>query len=171
MRRSPRKLDGGRASGSGEGRGRGIGFAKYKNLASYVAVIAEVEVDRASGMVRVPRAFAAVDSGQIINPDGLANQVEGGMIQSTSWTLKEEVRFTSDGIVSRDWESYPILTMPEVPHVEVELIDRPSERPLGAGECAHGPMVAAIANAFAHATGRRLRELPLTPARVKAALG
>ncbi|HEY4921825.1 MAG TPA: molybdopterin cofactor-binding domain-containing protein [Xanthobacteraceae bacterium] len=155
----------------GEGRGRGIGFAKYKNLASYVAVIAEIEVDHTSGMVRVPRAFAAVDSGQIINPDGLANQVEGGIVQSTSWTLKEEVRFTPDGIVSRDWESYPILTMPEVPHVEVELIGRPSERPLGAGECSQGPMVAAIANAFAHATGRRLRELPLTPARVKAALG
>jgi CO/xanthine dehydrogenase Mo-binding subunit len=155
----------------GEGRGRGIGFAKYKNLASYVAVIAEVEVDRGSGAVRVPRAFAAVDSGLIINPDGLINQVEGGMIQSTSWTLKEEVRFTPDGIVSRDWESYAILTMPEVPHVEVELINRPTERPLGAGECSQGPMVAAIANAVAHATGRRLRDLPLNPARVKAALG
>ncbi|HLH88450.1 MAG TPA: molybdopterin cofactor-binding domain-containing protein [Xanthobacteraceae bacterium] len=155
----------------GNGRGRGIGFAKYKNLASYVAVIAEVEVDRGSGAVRVPSAFAAVDSGQIINPDGLANQVEGGVIQSTSWTLKEEVRFTPDGIVSRDWESYAILTMPEVPHVEVELIDRPDERPLGAGECSQGPTVAAIANAVAHATGRRLRDLPLTPARVKAALG
>jgi CO/xanthine dehydrogenase Mo-binding subunit len=155
----------------GEGRGRGIGFAKYKNLASYVAVIAEVEVDRGSGMVRVPRAFAAVDAGLIINPDGLTNQVEGGIIQSTSWTLKEEVRFTPDGIVSRDWESYAILTMPEAPHVEVELIDRPAERSLGAGECSQGPMVAAIANAVAHATGRRLRDLPLNPARVKAALG
>ena len=155
----------------GQGRGRGIAFAKYKNLASYVAVVADVEVDHASGAVRVPRAFAAVDSGQIINPDGLTNQVEGGMIQSTSWTLKEEVRFTPDGIVSQDWESYPILTMPEVPHVTVELIDRQSEHSLGAGECAHGPMVAAIANGFAHATGRRLRDLPFSPARVKAALG
>ncbi len=155
----------------GDGRGRGIAFAKYKNLASYVAVVADVEVDRASGVVRVPRAYAAVDSGQIINPDGLTNQVEGGMIQSTSWTLKEEVRFTPEGIVSQDWETYPILTMPEVPHVTVELIDRPSEHSLGAGECAHGPMVAAIANAFAHATGRRLRDLPFSPARVKAALG
>jgi nicotinate dehydrogenase subunit B len=155
----------------GDGRGRGIAFAKYKNLASYVAVIADVEVDHASGVVRVPRAFAAVDSGQIINPDGLTNQVEGGMIQSTSWTLKEEVRYTPDGIVSQDWETYPILTMPEVPHVTVELIDRPSEHSLGAGECAQGPMVAAIANAFAHATGRRLRDLPFSPTRVKAALG
>jgi nicotinate dehydrogenase subunit B len=155
----------------GDGRGRGIGFAKYKNLSSYVAVVAEVEVDRGSGTVRVPRAYAAVDSGQIINPDGLTNQIEGGMIQSTSWTLKEEVRFKPDGIVSQDWETYPILTMPEVPHITVELIDRPSEHSLGAGECAHGPMVAAIANALAHATGRRLRDLPFTPARVKAALG
>jgi CO/xanthine dehydrogenase Mo-binding subunit len=155
----------------GDGKGRGIAFAKYKNLATYVAVIVDVEVDRASGVIRVPRAFAAADSGQIINPDGLMNQIEGGVIQSTSWTLKEHVRFTPDGIVSRDWESYPILTMPEVPRVEVELIDRPSERPLGAGEASQGPTVAAIANAFAHATGRRLRELPLAPARVKAALG
>jgi len=155
----------------GDGRGRGIAFARYKNLASYVAVIAEVEVDRASGVVRVPRAFAAVDSGQIINPDGLVNQIEGGIIQSTSWTLKEQVRFDPSGIVSRDWASYPILTMPEVPKVEVELINRPSERSLGAGEASQGPAVAAIANAFTHATARRLRDLPLAPARVKAALG
>jgi CO/xanthine dehydrogenase Mo-binding subunit len=155
----------------GSGRGRGIAFAKYKNLASYVAIVADVEVDRGSGVVRVPRAYAAVDSGQIINPDGLTNQVEGGMIQSTSWTLKEEVRFTPEGIMSQDWESYPILTMPEVPQIAVDLIDRPTEHSLGAGECAHGPMVAAIANGFAHATGHRLRDLPLSPARVKAALG
>jgi nicotinate dehydrogenase subunit B len=155
----------------GDGRGRGIGFAKYKNLASYVAVIVDIEVDRASGAIKVPRAWAAVDSGQVINPDGLANQIEGGIIQSTSWTLKEEVRFTPDGIVSRDWQSYPILTMPEVPKVEVELIDRPLERSLGAGEGSQGPTVAAIANAFAHATSRRIRDLPLAAARVKAALG
>jgi CO/xanthine dehydrogenase Mo-binding subunit len=166
-----RKADWKAGEKGGEGRGRGIGFAKYKNLASYVAVIADVEVDRASGVVRVPRAFAAVDSGQIINPDGLANQIEGGIIQSTSWTLKEQVRFDPNGIVSRDWASYPILTMPEVPKVEVALIDRPSERSLGAGEGSQGPTVAAIANAFAHATARRLRDLPLAPARVKAALG
>ena len=155
----------------GEGRGRGIGFAKYKTLASYVAVIVDVEVDRKSGVVRVPRAFAAVDSGQIINPDGLANQMEGGIIQSTSWTLKEEVRFNPDGVVSRDWASYPILTMRDVPKVDIELIDRPGEKPLGSGEGSQGPTVAAIANAFAHATSTRLRDLPLSPARVKAALG
>jgi nicotinate dehydrogenase subunit B len=151
-------------------RGRGIGFAKYKNLACYVAVVAEVEVDRASGQVRVPRTWAAVDSGLIINPDGLTNQMEGGIIQSVSWTLKEEVRFDKTGIQTRDWASYPILTMPEVPKVEIELINRPNERPLGSGEGSQAPAVAAIANAFANATGKRIRDLPLHPARVKAAL-
>jgi nicotinate dehydrogenase subunit B len=152
-------------------RGRGIGFAKYKNLATYVAVIAEVEVDPGRGQVRVPRAFAAADAGLIINPDGLVNQLEGGIIQSTSWTLHEQVKFDRSAILSRDWEGYPILTMPEVPKVAIELIDRPNERPLGAGEASQGPMAAAIANAFAHATGKRIRDLPLRPDRVKTALG
>jgi nicotinate dehydrogenase subunit B len=151
-------------------RGRGIGFAKYKNLACYVAVVAEVEVDRASGAVRVPRAWAAVDSGLVINPDGLTNQMEGGIIQSVSWTLKEEVRFDKNAILTRDWASYPILTMPEVPKVEIELINRPNERPLGSGEGSQGPAVAAVVNAFANATGKRVRDLPLHPARVKSAL-
>jgi nicotinate dehydrogenase subunit B len=158
------------AAGDGR-RGRGIGFAKYKNLSVYVAVIAEVEVDPASGVIKVPRAFAVADAGQIINPDGLTNQIEGGIIQSTSWTLHEQVRFNRDGITSRDWQGYPILTMQEAPHVEVELINRPTEKSLGAGEGAQGPAVAAIVNAFANATGKRIRELPLTPDRVKAALG
>ena len=152
-------------------RGRGIGFAKYKTLATYVAVVAEVEIDRNSGLVRVPRAFAAADAGQIVNPDGLKNQIEGGMIQSASWTLHEAVRFDRNGITSRDWSGYPILTMPEVPEVETVLIDRPDEKPLGAGEASQGPMAAAIANAFADATGHRLRDLPLSPERVQAALG
>jgi nicotinate dehydrogenase subunit B len=152
-------------------RGRGIAFAKYKNLATYVAVVAEVEIDRKTGRVRVPRAFAAVDAGQIVNPDGLSNQIEGGMIQSTSWTLHEAVRFDRNGITSRDWSGYPILTMPEVPEVEVALIDRPDEKPLGAGEASQGPMAAAIGHAVANASGRRLRDLPLSPERVQAALG
>jgi len=159
------------AGEKGDGtRGRGIGFAKYKNLACYVAVVVEVEVDRGSGMVRVPHAFAAADAGLIINPDGLTSQIEGGIVQSVSWTLKEEVRFDQNGILTRDWASYPILTMPEAPKVEVELINRPNERPLGAGEGSQGPAVAAVANAFANATGKRIRDLPLNPARVKAAL-
>jgi CO/xanthine dehydrogenase Mo-binding subunit len=155
----------------GDGRrGCGIGYARYKTVATYVAVIAEVEVDRATGVVKVPRIWAAADAGQIINPDGLTNQIEGGAIQSTSWTLHEHVRFDRNGIRSEDWMSYPILTMPDVPSVETVLIDRPNERALGAGEAAQGPTAAAIANAFAAATGRRIRELPLTPERVKAAL-
>jgi CO/xanthine dehydrogenase Mo-binding subunit len=152
-------------------RGRGIGFAKYKNLACYVAVVAEVVVDRATGLVSVPQTWAAVDSGLIINPDGLTSQIEGGIVQSVSWTLKEEVRFDKGGILARDWASYPILTMPEAPKVEIELINRPNERPLGSGEGSQGPAVAAVANAFANATGKRVRDLPLNPARVKSALG
>jgi CO/xanthine dehydrogenase Mo-binding subunit len=157
------------ASGDGT-RGRGLGYAKYKTTATYVAVIVDIEVDRASGKVRVPRAWTAVDAGQIINPDGLTNQIEGGIVQSTSWTLHEQVRFDKNGIRSRDWQSYPILTMPEVPKIETVLIDRPDQRSLGAGEASQGPAVAAIANAFANATGKRIRELPFTPERVKAAL-
>jgi nicotinate dehydrogenase subunit B len=152
-------------------RGRGIAFAKYKNLSVYVAVIAEVEVDRGTGTVRVPRAFAVADAGQIINPNGLANQIEGGVIQSTSWTLHESVQFDRNGIQSRDWVGYPILTMPEVPQVTVDLIDRPDQKSLGSGEGAQGPAAAAIANAFANATGKRMREIPFTPDRVKALMG
>ena len=152
-------------------RGRGIGFAKYKNLATYVAVVADVELDRTSGVVRVPRAWAAVDSGLIINPDGLANQIEGGIVQSVSWTLMEEVRFDKNGILARDWASYSVLTMSDAPKVEVELINRPNERPLGAGEASQGPTVAAVVNAFANATGKRIRDLPLKPERVRAAFG
>jgi CO/xanthine dehydrogenase Mo-binding subunit len=149
---------------------RGIGYARYKTVATHVAVIAEVEVNRTTGIVKVPRIWTSADAGQIINPDGLTNQIEGGAIQSVSWTLHEHVRFDRNGILSEDWMSYPILTMPDVPRVETVLIDRPNERPLGAGEAAQGPTAAAIANAFAAATGKRIRELPLTPERVKAAL-
>src|SRR3977135_434469 len=131
-----RKADWKRDQKGGEGRGRGIGFAKYKNLATYVAVVVDVEGDRASGNVRVPHAYAAVDSGLVINPDGLVNQIEGGIIQSTSWTLKEELRFNPEGILSHDWISYPILTMPEVPKIEVELINGPTDRSHGVGEAA-----------------------------------
>jgi nicotinate dehydrogenase subunit B len=151
-------------------RGRGLGFAKYKNLSCYCAVIADVTVDRTSGRMRVTNAWSAADAGLVINPDGLSNQIEGGIIQSTSWTLHEEVKFDQHGILSRDWSNYPILTMPEVPKVEVALIDRPDERALGAGEGSQGPAVAAIANAFAHATGRRIRDLPFHAERVKAVL-
>ena len=157
------------ANGDGS-KGRGIGFSKYKNLACYVAVVADIEVDRSGGRVRVPRAWAATDAGLVINPDGLNAQIEGGIVQSASWTLYEEVRFNKDGILSRDWANYPIVTMPDAPKVVAELINRPTERSLGAGEGSQGPAVAAIANAFANATGKRLRDLPFTPDRVKKAL-
>jgi CO/xanthine dehydrogenase Mo-binding subunit len=112
----------------------------------------------------------AADAGQIIDPDGLENQLEGGFVQAASWTLKEQVAFDGDGIVSLDWESYPILRFDEVPLVETVLIDRPRERSLGAGEATTGPTPAAIANAIFDATGARVRHTPFTPARLRAAL-
>jgi CO/xanthine dehydrogenase Mo-binding subunit len=156
----------------GDGRrGRGMGFARYKNSQTYVAVVASIEVDPKSGSLRLPQMWAATDAGLVINPDGLVNQIEGGMIQSASWTLYEAVQFDKNGIQSLDWSNYPIMTMPDVPKIAVELINRPHERPLGAGEASLGPTGAAIANAFAHATGKRLRALPMTAQRIKAALG
>ncbi|PYM18224.1 MAG: aldehyde dehydrogenase [Candidatus Rokuibacteriota bacterium] len=151
-------------------RGRGFAFARYKNLACYVAMAADVEVERATGRVRVTRAIAAVDAGQIVNPDGVVNQIEGGIIQSASWTLKESVRFDRTRVTTRSWADYPILRFDEVPEVDVVLVDRPGERFLGVGEGAQGPAAAAIANAVANATGKRLRDLPLTPERLKQAL-
>ena len=151
-------------------KGRGMGFAKYKNLAVYCAVIVDVAVDTRSGLIRVERAWSAADAGLVINPDGLRNQIEGGIIQSTSWTLHEAMANDASGKLTRNWNDYPILRFPQIPLLQVELINRPEERPLGVGEGAQGPTVAAIANAFANATGQRLRDLPLTPERVKQAL-
>ena len=148
------------------GRGRGIGFAKYKNIAGYCAVALEVEVNRQSGRIRVLRAVASADSGHIVNPDGVSNQIEGGLIQSLSWTLKEEVQMDDTQVLSQDWSSYPILTFSEVPPVEVVLIDRPGQPFLGTGEASQGPTGAALANAVFNATGVRFRRLPLTPDRV-----
>jgi len=151
-------------------RGRGVAYSRYETIKAYVAVVVDVAVDRASGQVKVERVTAAVDSGQIINTDGLTNQIEGGIIQGVSWTLKEAVKFDRQKITTRDWASYPILTFSEVPAVDVVLIDRPEQRSLGSGEASQGPTPAAIANAIFHATGARLRDLPFTPDRVKAAI-
>ena len=151
-------------------RGRGLGFSKYKNLAAYCAVIVDVVVDTRSGAVLVERAWSAVDAGLVINPDGLRNQIEGGIVQTTSWTLHEAVAHDNNRRLTNNWSDYPILRFPEVPAVQVDLINRPDERPLGVGEGSQGPAVAAIANAFANATGVRLRDLPFSPARVKQAL-
>ncbi len=119
--------------------------------------------------MRVRRLVIAVDFGQPINPDGVANQIEGGAIQAASWTLKEAVRFDRTRLTSDSWEAYPILTFSEAPAVEVEVIARPDEPPLGAGEAAQGPTAAAIANAVYDALGARVRSLPITPERIAAA--
>jgi len=154
------------------GRGRGFAFAQYKNHAAYLALAVEVEVDRETGRARLVRAVAAIDSGQTVNPDGIRNQVEGGIIQSMSWTLFEAVGFDTTRITSTDWSSYPIARFPEIPEtVEVQVIDRPGMPFLGTGEAAQGPTAAAIANAIADATGVRMRELPFTRQRIKAAIG
>jgi nicotinate dehydrogenase subunit B len=141
------------------GRGYGIGFARYKNTGAYCAVVAEVE---GAEDVSVKRLTIAVDVGEAINPDGVINQIEGGAIQATSWVLKERVRFDRQRITSNSWASYPILRFSEVPEVQVELIPRPDSEPLGAGEAAHGPVTAAIANAVLDALGVRVRDLPIT---------
>ncbi|MFP2908359.1 molybdopterin cofactor-binding domain-containing protein [Pyxidicoccus sp. 3LFB2] len=151
------------------GHGRGIGFARYKNVASYCAICLEVSVDPKTHAIRVLRAVLAADAGEVVNPDGLANQLEGGLIQSLSWSLKEAVRYDARRILSRDWSTYPILTFSEVPSVDIALIDRPGEPFLGAGEASQGPTAAALANALFDATGVRLRDLPLTPERLAAA--
>ncbi len=133
---------------------------------------AGVAFDRDSGRVRVGRVVAANDSGDIVNPDGIVNQIEGGIVQSLSWTLHEAVGFDRARITSRDWGGYPILRFPDLPQsVEVHLVNRPGQPFLGTGEAAQGPTAAALANAFADATGTRLRELPFTAARVRQALG
>jgi CO/xanthine dehydrogenase Mo-binding subunit len=148
-----------------EGRGRGIGFARYKNASAYCAVVAEVE---ATEKVRLLRAVAAVDAGEIVNADGLANQMEGGVVQAASWTLKEAVGWDTSGVRTRSWDDYPILSFEEAPEVEVVALDRPGEPSLGTGECAAGPTAAAIANALHDALGLRARRLPLTPERIAA---
>jgi CO/xanthine dehydrogenase Mo-binding subunit len=153
------------------GRGRGFAFARYKNLAAYCAIAMEVEVIRESGEIRVGRVAAAVDSGEAVNPDGLRNQVEGGIVQSLSWTMLESVTWDAHHITSRDWGRYPILRFAHVPaSVEVDVIDRPGAPFLGTGEASQGPAAAALANAVADATGIRIREIPFDPPRVRAAL-
>ena len=151
-------------------KGRGIAFSKYKNLASYVAIIMDIAVDTRSGVITVEKAWSAVDVGLIVNPDGVINQIEGGIVQSASWSLFETAQHDSRHLISRNWPDYRIMRFPEVPALQVELINRPDERSLGVGEGSQGPTVGALANAFANATGRRLRDLPFTPDRVKQAL-
>jgi len=157
-----------RSGEKGDGtRGRGIGFARYKNSAVYVAEIAEVEI---GNEVSVKRVWAAIDAGLVINPDGIINQTEGGIIQTVSWALKEAVQYDRGRILSQNWQDYPILTFEEVPQVDVTIVNRPDLPPLGAGEGAQGPTASAIANAIYNAMGVRLRDMPFTRDRVVAAM-
>jgi CO/xanthine dehydrogenase Mo-binding subunit len=150
--------------------GRGIAYVKYELYRTYVAAVATVEVNRKTGAIRV-RHFAVVqDCGQIINPDGTKNQVEGNVLQTVSRTMKEQVRFDRSRVTSVDWASYPILTFPDIPEVDIELIDRPSEKPWGVGETAAAVVPAAISNAVFDAVGVRLRSVPFLPEKVLAAL-
>lgn len=142
--------------------GLGYAFCHYKNETAYCAVAAHVKVDRKSGTVQLKKMWAVIDAGETINPDGLKNQMEGGMIQSASWALKEAVEYDARHITSLDWNSYPILRFPATPETEVEVIDRPNQPPVGAGEVAQGPATAAVVNAIFNATGVRIRELPVS---------
>jgi nicotinate dehydrogenase subunit B len=152
-------------------RGYGFAFARYKSLAAYCAIASEVEINHETGRPRLVRAVAAVDSGQVVNPDGLINQVEGAILQSMSWTFYEAVTFDDTRITSTDWQTYPILRFDAVPDkIDVHIINRPGLPFLGSGETGQGPAAASLANAVANATGKRLRDLPLTRKKIKDAI-
>jgi CO/xanthine dehydrogenase Mo-binding subunit len=150
-----------------EGCARGLGLARYKGRHAYCAVVAEVQTDHD---IALRRLTIGVDVGRAVNPDGVRNQIEGGATQAASWTLKERVRFDRRRITSSDWETYPILRFSEVPEIDVHLVDRPDLPSVGAGEAAQGPTAAAIGNAVAAAVGVRVRDLPITPEAVVAAI-
>jgi nicotinate dehydrogenase subunit B len=151
-------------------KGRGVSYVKYELVRTYIGAVAEVEVDRSTGVIRVSKFTVVHDCGQIINPDGLKNQIEGNVIQTVSRTLIEEVKFDRSQVTSLDWLSYPILKFPQVPEIVIDLIDRPTEKPWGAGEPSAAVIPSAISNAVFDATGVRLRSIPYTPAKVKAAM-
>ena len=145
------------------GAGVGFAFARYKNIMGYCAIAVELTVHPQTGEIEIDRVVTAVDVGQIVSPDGLRNQVQGGIIQSASWTLYEAVDYDANGVRSYDWSGYPILRFPQLPSkVEVHLIDQPGQPFLGAAEIVQGPMAGAIGNALANATGQRRLMLPLT---------
>ena len=139
---------------------------RYKNTDAYIAVAAKVSVDKTNGKIGLIRMWAVVDVGEVINMDGLTNQVEGGIIQAASWTLKEQVTFNTTEITSTDWMKYPILKFSEVPEVEVAIINRQNEDAKGAGEVPVPPTAAAIANAIYNACGKRIYDLPITPEKI-----
>lgn len=151
----------------GDGRGLGLAFARYKNTAAYAAVVVALNVDEE---VRLERVWVVADAGLVINPDGVRNQLEGGVVQGASWTLKEQVRMAGSGVTSLDWDSYPILRFSEVPEIEADVLDQPHQPSLGVGECAVAPAAAAIGNAVAHALGTRIYDMPLSRERIAASL-
>jgi CO/xanthine dehydrogenase Mo-binding subunit len=165
---------GGAGPAGGTGRagrsGNGFAYARYKQSENYVAMAMEVTVDTVSGRVVVRRVVCAHDCGLVVNPDALKNQIEGCIVQTISRTLHEEVTFDRSRVTSVDWASYPILRFPDAPQVDVILVNRPDQPIVGAGEAATAPVAAAVANAIFDATGVRLRRVPFTPERVKAAL-
>ena len=146
--------------------GMGYAFSRYKNTAGYGAVAAKVFVDKTTGDVQVKKMWAAIDVGEVINLDGIINQTEGGMIQAASWTLKEKVTFNNKEITSTDWNKYPIFRFSDIPDVEVSIINRPDKPPEGGGEVSVPPTGAAICNAVYRACGRRIYDLPITPAQI-----
>jgi nicotinate dehydrogenase subunit B len=154
-----------------KGTGRGFAYMHYKHNESYVAMAMEVDVNRATGVIRVRRVACAHDCGLVINPDALASQIEGNILQTLSRTLFEEVTFDRSRVTSVDWASYPILTFPDAPEILIDIVSRPKEPPLGAGEASATPVPAALANAIFDAVGIRLTTVPFTQARVRAALG
>lgn len=166
---TPRTQRAGRVNGD-IATGRGVAYVKYELVRTYVGVVADVEVNRKTGKVRVKRFYVAHDCGQIINPDGLKNQIEGNVVQTVSRTLIEELKFNRSAVTSVDWASYPILTFPDVPEVVIDLIDRPNEKPWGAGEPTAAVVPSAIANALYDALGVRMRSVPFTPGKVLAAM-
>ena len=153
-----------------KGQGWGLALAQYKNLQCYCAIVVNLEVDRGSGDVRFRRVIIAADAGQVVNPDGLSNQLEGGFVQAASWTLFESVQFDVEGVTSLDWESYPIMTFESAPVIETVILNRPDQPMLGAGEASQNPTPAAIANAIYDAAGIRLREIPFTREKIRAQL-
>jgi nicotinate dehydrogenase subunit B len=167
---APRPSPAATSVSSNKARGRGISYVHYKHNETYVAVAMEVEVDRASGAVRVHRVACAHDCGLMINPDAVRNQVEGNILQALSRTLIERTTFDRERVTSVDWARYPILRFADVPELRIELIQRRDQPPLGAGEASSTPVPAALANAIFDATGAQMREVPFTPERVKAAL-
>ena len=147
--------------------GVGVAMARYKNTGAYCAIAMGVTVEEKTGNLRLDRAVCVVDVGLAINPDGVINQIEGGIIQASSWTVKEQLSLSREGVKSNDWASYPILTFSEVPAIEVTLVDQRREPALGAGEASQGPTSAAIGNAVSRATGKRIRDLPISPQRLR----